>query len=767
MPWVTTKVNNEGIITEVLVEVPDQLPDWGPDAKLDIVGQRIPKVDARYRVTGAAEYAFDKQPPGMLWTRAVRSPHPHARVVKIDTSAAEKIPGVVDIVHSQNTEPIVHAPNGHVFNPEVSYVGDIVAVVAAEDPRVLPEAVRAVKVTYDVLPFVTDIRQAIAMNPADGRKIFPHGVLAKPTVRDRGNAAAGFVLADAVVEAEYLTQVVHHTTMEPHGCVAHWVDGYQLEVWDSTQSAFLIQMGLTHAFHLPDSHVKVWMDFMGGGFGSKTGMWRYHAIATLLSKRTGRPVRMVNDRREEILDSPHRPMHMQQWRLGATKDGKLTAIEMKSYDVAGAFNGMFTDISAVAHQLYECPNVHTEDTTVFLNLHQLSAMRGPANTEAMVGMEATMDLLAAKLGMDPIELRKRNYATKDQETGEPYSTKGLMDAYNAVSQSIGWTQKRRTTPGSDPGPKKRGVGLGSQIWSAAGGPPSNAVVEIQADGSVTIRSSVADIGEGPKTIFSMIVAEELGVPLSVVNPEFGHSDYPWDLGTFGSRVTASEGPAVRQAAYHAKQTIFTLAAPRLGVDPSKLDCKKGVVFVKDDPTKSIPFAKVAAMSSHTIVGNGWRGPNNAKYMTQSFGAQAAEVEVDTETGVVKLLNLAAAHDCGRAINPMLVESQIHGGVDMAVGYGRFEEQVVDHRTGAPVTTNLFDYKVETAVDEPVIDAHIVEDVDNIANHIGAKGMAEPPTMPTAPAIMNAVYDATGVWVREMPLSPERVLRALKAAQQKA
>jgi CO/xanthine dehydrogenase Mo-binding subunit len=763
--WVKTQVVTEGIVTEVLVEEPDPIPVWGPDTKLDIVGQRIPKVDARYRVTGAGEYTFDKQLPGMLWVKAVRSPYPHARITGIDTSAALKLPGVVDVIHYQNTSAIPFSPNGHVFNQELSYAGDIVAAVAAEDPRILPDAIRAVNVTYEQLPFVTDIQQAIAMDPATGKQIFPQGVLAKPSIKDRGDINAGFAAADVTVEATYLTQVVHHTTMEPHGCVAQWIDGYELHVWDSTQSAYGIQQGLARTFQIPDSQIFVWMDFMGGGFGSKTGLWRYHVIASLLSKRTGRPVRYINDRREEILDSPHRPMHQQTWRLGATKDGKLTAVEMKSYDVAGAFNGMFTDISAVAHQLYSCPNVHTEDTTVFLNLHQLSAMRGPANTEAMVGMEATMDLLAAKLNMDPIQLRKLNYTNVDQTSGNPYSTKGLMDAYDAVSQSIGWQSKRRTTPGSDPGPKKRGVGVGSQIWAAAGGPPSNAEVAIQADGSVNIRSSVADLGEGPKTILSMVAAEELGVPLEVVNADFGHSDYPWDLGTFGSRVTPSMSPAVRQAAYHAKQTIFTLAASALGVDASQLDCKKGVVFVTSDPSKSIPFAKVAAMSSHTIIGNGWRGPNNPKYTTESFGAQAAEVEVDTETGVVTLLNMAAAHDCGRAINPMLVESQIHGGVDMAVGYGRFEEQVVDQRTGIPVTTNLFDYKVETAVDEPVIDAHIIENVDTIANDVGVKGMAEPPTMPTAPAIMNAVYNATGVWVRDMPLSPERVLRALKAAQQ--
>ncbi len=764
MPWVKTQVTTEGITTEVLVETEVSLPAWGPDAKLDIVGQRIPKVDARYRVTGAAQYMFDKQLPGMLWAKAVRSPYPHARITGIDASAALKMPGVVDVIHIQNTAPIAYAPNGHVFNQEMSFVGDIAAVVAAEDPRILPDAVRAVNVTYEQLPFVTDLQQAIAMDPATAKQIFPQGVLAPTAVADRGDINAGFAAADVTVEATYLTQVVHHTTMEPHGCVAHWIDGYELHVWDTTQSAYGTQQALAKTFQIPDSQVFIWMDFMGGGFGSKTNLWRYHVLASLLSKRTGKPVHYVNDRREELLDTPHRPMHQQTWRLGATKDGQLTAIEMKSYDVAGAFNGMFTNISAVALQLYKCPNVHTADKTVFLNLHQLSAMRGPANTEAMVGMEATMDLLASKLNMDPVQLRKLNYATLDQTTNHPYSTKGLMDAYNYVTQAIGWQTNRKTTPGSDPGPKKRGVGIGSQIWAAAGGPPSNAEVAIQADGSITVRSSVADLGEGPKTILSMVVAEELGVPLEVVNADFGHSDYPWDLGTFGSRVTPSMAPAVRQAAYQAKQEIFTIAASELGVDPSQLECKKGVVFVTSDPTKSIPFAQVAALSSHTIIGNGWRGPNNPNYTTESFGAQAAEVEVDTETGVVTLLNLAAAHDCGRAINPMLVESQIHGGVDMAAGYGRFEEQVVDQRTGIPVTTNLFDYKIETAVDEPVIDAHIVENVDTIANNTGAKGMAEPPTMPTAPSIMNAVYNATGVWVRDMPLSPERVLRALKAAQ---
>ncbi|HVB11420.1 MAG TPA: molybdopterin cofactor-binding domain-containing protein, partial [Bacillota bacterium] len=475
MPWVTTQVITEGVVSQVLVEIPDSLPLWTANTKLDVVGQRLPRVDIRYRVTGEAEFTSDKMPPGMLWAAAVRSPYPHARITHIDTSAAQRIPGVVDIIHGQNTPAIPFTPNGHVFNQELVYAGDLAAVVLADNPRILPDAVRAVQVSYDQLPFVTDIRQAIAMDPAQGQKIFPQGVVAKVSAKDRGNIQAGFAAADVTVQAEYLTQVVHHTCMEPHGCVAQWVGGTQLQVWDSTQTAYLIQQAFSHTLKVPDSQVTVMMDFMGGGFGSKTGLWRYHVAAALLSQRQGgRPVRFILNRREEFLDTPHRGQHLQQWKIGATKDGKLTAIQMIAYDVAGAFNGNFTDISAVALQLYACPNVHTEDRTVFLNLHQLSAMRGPANTEAMVGMEGTIDLLASQLKMDPIALRKLNYATMDQTTNHPYSTKGLMQAFDAVTQSIGWSTNRKSTPGSDPGPKKRGVGIGSQIWSAAGGPPSNA-----------------------------------------------------------------------------------------------------------------------------------------------------------------------------------------------------------------------------------------------------------------------------------------------------
>lgn len=766
MPFVKTRVEIEGHVSEIIVEVPEnEVEPWRPDEQLKIVGQRIPRIDGVARVTGRAVYTADVQLPGMLWCKILRSPYPHAEIVSIDTSEAEKIPGVIAILHHGNTEPINVAGQGLVFNPVLRYVGAEVAAVAAVNEHIARDAVAAIRVTYKPLPFVLDPEKALE---PDAPQIHPSGKVLNggPRIIERGDIAQGEREADVVVERTFRLPAVHHCCMEPHGSVAYWESDGTLVMYDSTQSVYNVMNGLAGAFGLPASKVRVLRDYMGGGFGSKTGLEKYHVITALLARVTQRPVKLTLERWEEIISTGHRPYTVQKIRAGCRRDGTLTFIDLKAYVAAGAEGGRFALNSGIpAREMYLCPNVRTEEYAVYTNHMTNTAMRGPGNKEGMAPLEAVMDLLAEAIGMDPIEFRKKNDTPwADQVAQIPYSSKGLKEAYDLGARAIGWAEKRRKVPGSDPGPVKRGVGVGSLIWGAGGGPPSAANVVINTDGSVILQSAFNDLGEGAMTAMAMVCAEELGVPLSLVQVRCGDTALGvFDQGTYGSRLTPSLTPAVRNAAADARRQVLQAVSELTDRDVADLYMEDGVVRSRTDPGFAQPLASVARQFTHAVVGKGFRGPNPSDYRVTAFGAQFAEVEVDTRTGQVKILKLVAAHDCGRAINPLLVESQIHGGLALGRGYAMSEERVIDPNTGVVVTCNYTDYKLPTISDMPEQVPIIVPQIDLYSNNTNTKGMAEPPGIPTAAAIVNAVYNATGVLVTELPLTPERVLRALRAA----
>lgn len=470
---------------------------------------------------------------------------------------------------------------------------------------------------------------------------------------------------------------------------------------------------------------------------------------------------------EEITTTGHRPETVHKLRAGCKKDGTLTFIDLKAYVAAGVYQGSFSLSSGVpAREMYLCPNVRTEEYPVLVNLMTNSAMRGPGNVEGMAPLEITMDRLAYAIGMDSLEFRRKNDSPwGDQVAKVPYSSKGLQKAYELGGKEIGWAAKRQQKPGSGDGPIKRGVGVGSLIWAAGGGPPSAANVIISTDGSVTLQSAFNDIGEGATTAMAMVCAEEVGVPLNRVTVRNGDTGLGvFDLGTFGSRLTPSLTPAIRNAAADARKQVLDAASQILDLPLAALYLEDGVIKSTADPQFKQPLAAVAAKFTHVVVGKGFRGPNPNEYRVTAFGAQFAEVEVDTRTGAFKILKLVAAHDCGRAINPFLVEGQIYGGLALGRGYATSEERIADRNTGVVVTNNYVEYKVPTSIDSPPLVAIVVDDVDEHSNNTGVKGMAEPPGIPTAAAIANAIYNATGVMMNESPLTPDRVLKALKAAR---
>jgi CO/xanthine dehydrogenase Mo-binding subunit len=754
---IKTKTEFEGRILEEYVVVEGEgLEPWEPQAALRFVGKSTPRIDGPERVTGKALYTADVQLPGMLYGKILRSPHPHAKIKKIDTRKAERFPGVRAVLSSQNTPKIAFRRQTFLFDEIVRYVGDEVACVIADTEEIAQDALELIEVEYEPLPFVLDPEEALQPNAP---KVHPSGNLlnGEPEVYERGDLKEGFAHADVIVERTFRTQCALHNCMEPHGSVALW-EGDTLTVWDSTQHIFGVREGLARLLGLPLHKVRVIKKYMGGGFGSKNNLGKYTVIAALGAKMTGRPVKIILDRHEENLAAGNRPSSVQRLKIGAKRDGTLTALELKAIVAAGAYCLWPPSVGGPARELYLCPNVRTEQYTVFTNTGPLSAFRAPGYVEGTFALESLMDELAQELGMDPLELRLKNYAEYDQTTGRPYSTKGLRECYERGAKLFGWNLKKK---GETRERFRRGVGMASQIWSGNGMPPAYALVKINPDGTATVITGTQDIGTGTRTVLAQIAAEELGFALEKISVELGDTQTgPYAPLSAGSMTVASVGPAVRLAAHEARQQLLDVAAQVLEVPRESLTIADGLLHSSALPKPVAVHEVLKNLENFMIIGRGARAPNPEDVTVNTFGAQFAEVLVDTETGEVKVERIVAVHDSGRVINPLTLSSQIEGGIIQGLGYALFEQRVLDRDTGIVVNDNLENYKVPTALDVPEIVFEMVDRPDPKANNLGAKGVGEPPIIPTAAAIANAVANALGVRIYELPITRERVLKAL-------
>lgn len=780
--FVSTKVEVEGREESRIVELPAFEPEpWGEDAVLRHVGARVPRVDALEKVTGRARYTADEQRPGMLHAAIVRAPLPRGRVTRLDLAPALALPGVRDAVGAADLPPSFAARGVRLFAHEITYVGQPVAAVCADSDEVARAGAAAVVAEYEALPFAVTFDAAVA---PDAPAVRPRGGNTPPRaprVAGRGDVERGLREADVVVEREYRTPVALHTALEPHGAVAEW-DGAVLTVWESTQGIFNTRDDVSAAFGLPHTAVRVIKSYMGGGFGAKNGASSNAYVAALLARRTGRPVRCVNDREAEQTDAGNRPATVQRVRLGATRDGRLTAIVLDASIPLGA-SGWQAGPGKFYHEMYSCPNVRTVETFAYVNAGAMASFRAPGHVEGAFGLERAMDVLARQLDLDPLELRLRNFAARDEEKDRPWSGNRLEECYRVGAKRFGWRSKGGTRneergPGGQearPEPHasllippsgagrsavRRGVGLAAQVWGTGGGPPAYAIVTLHSDGTADVLTGTQDLGTGSRTIFTQIAAEALGAALADVRVVIGDTQRtPYTGNSWGSMTTPSVGPAVRMAAEDARRQLLEAAAQLLEVVPEALDAVDSVISVRGTE-RTMTFADVARrLGDVMIIGRGSRGPNPERTAIATFGVQFAEVEVDVETGVVRVLRIVAAHDAGRIINPTLAESQLEGGILQGVGYALFEERVLDARLGVPLNPTMHDYKIPTLLDAPAIDAFFVGGVDP-SNHTGARGIAEPPIIPTAPAIANAVADALGVEVSEIPLTPWRVLGAM-------
>ncbi len=762
----------DGVFHEAVVEVPANEPQaWGPDASMAVLGKPMPRVDGPDKVSGRAKYTYDINLPRMLWAKVLRSPHAHARIVSIDTSRAEALPGVKAVLTHKNAPDMAwpfHGQDGKLFNTTLRYSGEEVAVVAAVDEQIAADALELIAVEYEEMPFVLNPEKALE---SDAPKVRGESNLqGRTSVYSRGDVEKGLAEADFVVEQTFHSQVQVHACLEAHVSVAQW-SGDKLIVWDSTQAVHPVREQLAQVLSIPIGKVRVICQYSGGGFGSKLWLNKHTVIAALLARQTGRPVKIAFDREEEAMTMGNRPSNVMTVKAGCKRDGTLTALYLKSVGGVGAYPAG-AGCGTPLREIYACPNVKTEESNVFIHADQARPHRAPGHVQGTFALEQVIDMLAEKCGMDPLEFRRKNYSSVDQTRNNiPYSAKGLDRCYSEGAAKFGWGERAGRRQQASQRAKKRGYGMATQIWGGGGGPPGYAIVKINFDGTANVLCGAQDIGTATRTSFLQVAAEELGMKPEQVTLAMGDTETcPYGPGSGGSRTVPSMAPAVRMAAADAKRQMLDLASRVMKLPAERLEAREGFIFDKENPSTRSPIRDITGKMrtewespQSQIIGQGFRGPNPDGVALNTWGAQFAEVEVDTETGEIRVLRIVAAHESGRIINPLTATSQIEGGVIQGIGFALFEQRVLNNATGRMVNANLRDYKLPSARDIPEIESVLVDIPDTKANSVAVKGLGEPPIIPTAAAIANAVYDAIGVRLTEAPMTPDRVLRALGKA----
>jgi CO/xanthine dehydrogenase Mo-binding subunit len=676
----------------------------------------------------------------MLHAAVLRSPHARARVNKVSLERALAAPGVRAAIGPGEAYGVTNEPG---------YQGEAVAAVAADTYAQARAALELVEIDWDVREPLLDPDEAVTQ----GR------LLTETSRYQRGDVEKALAEADVVVEAEYRTQTVLHNSFETHQAVCEW-RGDSLDVYISTQFIWGVRDEIASQLGLPPDKVRVVCEFMGGGFGSKNAAGEYTYIAAELARRTGHPVRCALTRREESMAAGNRNATIQRLTAGARADGTLVALA-GDYVNASGWGGWAASTDGPMRILYDCENVRTTLAAAKINTPPMKAFRAPGYVEGTFGLECLLDELAARLEMDPLELRKFNYAHSSDD--RPYSSKNLMECYRRAEPH--W-QRREQVRARSEGPWKRGIGLASQVWYGGGGPPSYAWVRLGSDGRATVITAMQDIGTGTATAMTQIAAEELGLPLDRVEISLGDSARgPYASISAGSSTTPSMGPAVRSAAADAARQVIEIAAQRYDKEERALSLEGGRVVSSDGGSWPIEDV-VGLLEDAQILGKGARGPNPTGMQVLTFGVQVAEVAVDVETGEIRVERVAAIHDVGRVINPLGASSQVEGGIIQGIGHTLSEDRLLDPQSGTVLTQTLDAYKLPTIADVPEIVTELLDIPDEHLTNLGSKGLGEPPIVPVAAAIANAIRDATGADVRSLPITREEMLRALREAAER-
>jgi CO/xanthine dehydrogenase Mo-binding subunit len=746
--FVRTQREMEGRYEDVfvLVDEDDPTEPWPADAELRHVGRPAPRQDGLLRASGAAEYTVDVQLAGMLHAHVLRSPVAHGRLTTLDLDAARALPGVRAVLGPSS--PVGFGGDA-LLTDEPVYAGQPLAVVAADTPAQALAAITALAPVLESLPHVVDPDEALR----DQR------FTRDPAEVARGDVDAAWSEADAIVEVEIETPAHVQTPLEPHAAVARW-EGGDLTAWVSTQGMFDARTELARRFGLDKEQVRVITRFVGGGFGAKQGAGPEAILAAELARVTGRPVRLVNDRHGEQLDGGRRGWTRQTVKLAGRRDGTLVAVESTALVSMGK-GGWLVPVNEPALTLYAVEHAHAMLFPLKTSLRAQNAFRAPGVTEGTTVFEQAVDELAVALELDPLELRRRNHVDHDQPSGLPYSSKHLLACYDRAAELAGW-EARDALLEPQPDGLLRGMGCATQIWWGGGGPPAHATARLDAAGHALVTTGIQDIGTGTLTTARIVAAEELGLPLDrvrVTGGDTGPNLYGPVSG--GSMTTPAVMPAVRSAAGKVRRTLLGLAADVLEIAADDLTVADGRIRSRDGALDVAVVDVTEKLGNATIDATGSRGPNPDGLRVHTFGCQIAQVAVDAAVGEVIVERVVAVHDVGRIVNPLGATSQAEGGILQGMAFALSEELVVDPHTGIPVNATLDDYKVPTIADVPEMVVEFVNLPDEAMATVGAKGLGEPPIIPTAAAIANAFAHATGRRCSALPLTRARVLETLR------
>jgi xanthine dehydrogenase YagR molybdenum-binding subunit len=742
-------------------------------ASAGLIGKPIDRVDGRLKVTGAARYAAEAQVPGLTHGVLVLSTIARGRVTDIDPAAAESAPGVLAVLthrnaprlHSQEqaerpgVDPEVGEPLPPLQDDVVRYHGQPVALVVADTFERATHAATLVKVAYREEPAVTDFAAAAARasaptDPKSGSK--------KPDYQ-RGEAEKALAQAEVRLEQIYTHAAEQHNPMEPHATVALW-DGPKLTLYDKTQFVVNVQQQVALAFAMPPADVRVVSPFVGGAFGSALRVWPHVLIAALAARHVGRPVKLVLSRAQMYTIVGYRPYTVQQVALGATREGRLTAIVHEGTAQTSVYEEYTESLLNVTRYLYACPNVLTRYRLAAMNVHTPTPMRGPGEASGVYALESALDELAVALDLDPIELRLRNHADANPQSGLPWSSKSLKECYRAGAERFGWSRRNPEPRSMRDGALLVGYGMATATWPTYR-QPATVRVRLLPDGTAVVQTAASDIGPGTYTAMTQIAADALGLPVAAVRFELGDSDMPRAPVQGGSMTVASVGPAVHETATAARARVLELMqgdarSPLHRAKAEDVGVADGRFFSKSDPARGETYADVLRRQGEgavEVTREAKPGDEKKKFSLHAFGAQFVEVRVDPDFGTVRVARVVGSFAAGWIINPKTARSQAIGGMVGGLGMALLEEMVWDGRNGRVVNANLADYLVPVNADVPALEAFFLDEHDGHVNSLGAKGLAELALVGVAAAVANAVYHATGKRVRDLPITPDKLL----------
>jgi xanthine dehydrogenase YagR molybdenum-binding subunit len=726
------------------------------------LGKETTRVDGLAKVTGKAKYTAEFQIPNVSYGFIVLSTAAKGRITAIDTREAEQAGGVIRVFTHLNAGKLGPAPapgappawSWPLQSDRVFFNGQPIALVVAESYEQARHAARLVKATYETQPHNSDFATVLDRALPD-----PNTAKGKP----RGNPVAAMQAAAVKVEAEYHIPINHHNPIEPHAAIAFW-QGDQLTIFDKTQQVFGVQTHLAEALGVPAENIRVVSPFVGGAFGASLKPNYYPSLTAMAARELKRPVKVVYTRTQMFTGHGYRPHTIQKIALGADRSGKLSSMIHEAFHNTSSFEAFSDSTTGFTRQLYACPNLHAPLKVAATDLATPTWMRAPGAVSGMFALECAMDELACTLKIDPMELRLVNYAEVDPESGKPFSSKALRECYRLGAEKFGWKNRTAEPRSMRDGRLLVGWGMASSIWGAMQ-MPASARVTFRADGTAGVTSGTSDIGPGTYTVMTMIAAEFLGLRLDQVHFELGDTRQPKAPAQGGSWTTSSVGSAVRGAALLIVAKLLDLAnrdaaSPLKGATAADVEMLDGLLCSKGDPARSVVVADVMRRTGTNEIAETYDStpaPERANYASLAHGAQFVEVKVDPDLGTVKVTRVIEVTACGKILNPLASHSQEIGGVVWGIGMALEEATEIDHRYGRIMNANLQHYHVPVNADIHSIETIFVEEEDTIVNPLGVKGMGELGMVGIPAAIANAIFHATGKRVRDLPITPEKLM----------